>query len=434
MRPKILVFAAIISAFTLVLFGCCKDSATEPSNPQLEQIADNAQNTNRHIPLEVAMSSLEKFLKNNSQPTRSNALINGEYNVSIVSIDEPTRSNENSIGDILYCIDFHNDGGSAILSANTIINDPIICVTENGNIDADAISQTVKQLKDNDISNRNFTITENTLIEPEPKIIEDMISDYLIASISSGPVVSNNDNNSVENRYGPYIMTNWGQNSPFDIRMDGRTVGCVTVAVAQTMLYFQKQLPSMLFWGKGCSWESMLKVANCDSTIAVSAQPDDVKQVAYYLRQLHEDCNITRDGTGTVFGAKRALKKYGFSDTKVRFAVTSLGPRGKKHLEDAVQQIKEGRPVPVFAANQKCEGHAFVLDGFWTRAEGDYFHINWGWEGDGNGYFAYGVFQELDREYIDDIDNGNIVFPEIGETYHNYNFDRFIYYLFYENN
>ena len=48
-------------------------------------------------------------------------------------------------------------------------------------------------------------------------------------------------------------------------------------------------------------------------------------------------------------------------------------------------ELNQNRPIIYRAENQKGDGHAFILDGYTDK---DYFHVNWGWGGDCNGYFA----------------------------------------------
>ncbi len=49
------------------------------------------------------------------------------------------------------------------------------------------------------------------------------------------------------------------------------------------------------------------------------------------------------------------------------------------------QDLEEGLPILMGGADQYSGGHEFVCDG---RDAKGYFHINWGWEGEGNAYFS----------------------------------------------
>lgn len=53
-------------------------------------------------------------------------------------------------------------------------------------------------------------------------------------------------------------------------------------------------------------------------------------------------------------------------------------------LETLKKELKENGPVLYGGYTEDAAGHQFVFDGYDTK---DYFHVNWGWGGYGNGYF-----------------------------------------------
>ncbi len=67
-------------------------------------------------------------------------------------------------------------------------------------------------------------------------------------------------------------------------------------------------------------------------------------------------------------------------------------------------ELAEGRPA-VFGAFTGKEGHCFILDGY----DNGFFHVNWGWSGKANGYYAltgsdalHPVYQEPDGAPMND--------------------------------
>ena len=54
-------------------------------------------------------------------------------------------------------------------------------------------------------------------------------------------------------------------------------------------------------------------------------------------------------------------------------------------LSAVAKELEEGRPIYIAGRTINDEGHAFVCDGI--HADG-FIHINWGWEGAGDGYYA----------------------------------------------
>lgn len=52
-------------------------------------------------------------------------------------------------------------------------------------------------------------------------------------------------------------------------------------------------------------------------------------------------------------------------------------------------------------------GHAYIIDGYKKDNTGEYFHINWGWTGVLDGYYARGCFDEAQRYSIEkEFDSG----------------------------
>lgn len=62
-------------------------------------------------------------------------------------------------------------------------------------------------------------------------------------------------------------------------------------------------------------------------------------------------------------------------------------------------EIEAGRPV-LYSGQDVSVGHAFVCDGYETRGSETYFHINWGWGGTANAYFASDALNpSVSRDY-----------------------------------
>lgn len=57
-----------------------------------------------------------------------------------------------------------------------------------------------------------------------------------------------------------------------------------------------------------------------------------------------------------------------------------------------VSQLDKNLPVYMGATISGNDGHAFMIDGYTVTGDNKYFHINFGWEGYKNGYYAFGNF------------------------------------------
>ena len=197
----------------------------------------------------------------------------------------------------------------------------------------------------------------------------------------------------------------WGQSAPFNDlcpKMAGQRCpsGCVATAVSQIMYYWQ--YPEHGFGSHSYEWVNPVtqksKVLSADFENTVYAwgdmlgeyNPDSYTEeqaaaVAQLLYQVGIACEMdyNHDGSGSysVQYVPSALFKYfGYMPTTVFFL-----SNGVDEFEDLlINELQNGRPVYMSGASSSG-GHAFVCDGI---NEAGMFHINWGWDGSSNGYFA----------------------------------------------
>lgn len=196
--------------------------------------------------------------------------------------------------------------------------------------------------------------------------------------------------NDLTSRVGPLLTTTWNQR-PYYNYMIGSTkpLGCVTIAVAQLMKYYQypnyfnwSAMPNKLEYGYECPLTS-------------------------FLAQLHDELGVSDDGGTTDDKAESVLKKYGYNVQK------------KKHQTGSyyIPSYCSGAPSSL------ATGHAWVCDGYSStisktdyelyiletgnkdkfqytlidkeeeRQSHNFYYMNWGWGGkhDG-GYSEYGLY------------------------------------------
>ncbi len=212
----------------------------------------------------------------------------------------------------------------------------------------------------------------------------------------------------------------WNQSNPFNLRcieMEGKRVvtGCTATATAIVMRYHRwpdkgtGTLPSYKLAdsqsGKSYTvpevhldtlynWD-MMPVAKYDGTWSQEQQIE----VARLMRDVGVmiKSSYSSDGTGAfVSDIPAALVKHMFYDAGMTDDYKSL----YDNVEDWVARLEDNidRIGPVvygaYPEDPSSAGHAFVLDGY---DENDYFHINWGWGGNGDGYFVIPAFNDYTR-------------------------------------
>lgn len=364
------------------------------------------------IPIEEALSSLEDFLYTSEIKTKSVIDKISGYEVMVIGADElsiNTKSNQViTLPDtLLYAVNF-TDGGFALLSANTDLNESIICVTENGALSLD-----------NFISANSFLISSEQAVsvtnsmesdELEDVICQDAGKDYLYSLLTSAAILDyyGTTNITYEDpktkastsvKVGPLLQTKWTQDEPFDLYKD--PPGCAVIATAQIMAYNEKPV-SYDFKTVSVSWAT-LRTLYPSSDINSYGYPGTEYQVAHLAQELgnSSNCDVNSTGGTTIEKVKDTFEKYGYDVTKkIGCANADIRRITQQIVDERKPVYMRGQMKDIVTGEQK--GHAWVIDG----VNGDMFHINWGWHGDSDGYYSKGVFNTADLMSYDSSDPG----------------------------
>ncbi len=198
--------------------------------------------------------------------------------------------------------------------------------------------------------------------------------------------------------------TIWGQGKPFnnkcpEINGERTVTGCVATALSQIMYVHQyptkgtgshsyttesKQLEvSADFGSTTYDWANMIPNYT-DTGSYTTTQADAVATLMFHVG-VAADMDYTVDGSGAVSSiALAALTEY-FGYDKAIHVLPKDFMKEENLLQAIATDLQVGRPVYFSGVTVKQEGHAFVCDGM--KSDG-YLHINWGWNGMANGYFA----------------------------------------------
>jgi hypothetical protein len=198
----------------------------------------------------------------------------------------------------------------------------------------------------------------------------------------------------------PLLTSIWDQDTPFNYYCPPRTtqpnsqgkalVGCVATAMSQIMLYWrypnqgigshsyylqQVGTISANFGQTTYDWDGMLD--------DVSAFSDPVALLCFHAGVSVDMDYFDPNGSGA-FSADvpYAMRTYfGYSNTIQHMQRNSTPfTTWKGYIEDELDLLR-----PVYYSGQSSGGgHAFVCDGY--HSDGT-FHMNYGWEGYGNGWF-----------------------------------------------
>ncbi len=221
------------------------------------------------------------------------------------------------------------------------------------------------------------------------------------------------------NSIAPMITTNWDQATPYWNHCpefmhveDGDTIGelsytgCVATSMAQIMKYHN--------WPARCSQTIPSYTANYYDPYTEeygTFVTDALEPITFDWEHMRDTYTGAEDEVYTeavswlmLYAGCAAQMKYGLSasstsDPYIPKALNNYFDYDAKLVyrsdydqqawEDMIyNELANGRPMIYNGRAGSGGGHSFVCDGY---EYGDYYHINWGWGGMGNGYFVLSV-------------------------------------------
>ncbi len=218
----------------------------------------------------------------------------------------------------------------------------------------------------------------------------------------------------------PLISANWSQNSPYwnecpAFGADTCLTGCPATSLSMVFHYWKypKQqtpaVPSYTMPSYGVvlpeleptvfDWDNMLDEYTHGYT---DVQASAVAHLMRYIGQA-EEMDYTISGSGAYGNdVLRAVKFFEYDqNAQLLFKTDELGYANYSDSQwgTLIQtELNAGRPIVYLAYdNLTGGGHAFNVDGY--DANDDTYHINWGWNGRGNGYFAMNAFSYQDYTF-----------------------------------
>lgn len=195
--------------------------------------------------------------------------------------------------------------------------------------------------------------------------------------------------------------TQWGQGKPFNNMcpiVDGErsVAGCVATALSQIM--YKHRYPthgigshsyqlrngtqiSVDFSQATYDWENMIPRYNKSYT---QEQADAVAELMYHVGV---SCNMGYSPSASGAVSQMALQAmhtyFGYDAGLTPWLKDFMSE--DKILTAIAADLQQGLPIYMSGTTINYEGHAFVCDGMQSNG---YLHINWGWNGTGDGYYS----------------------------------------------
>lgn len=197
----------------------------------------------------------------------------------------------------------------------------------------------------------------------------------------------------------PLLQSNWSQGAPYNNQCPWDCpTGCVATAMAQVMYYWRHpaELPGVSSYttnilgismpdlpGIVVDWDNMLD----DYWLSAYSYASG-NAVATLMRYCGQACQMDYYPTGSSAGIDRqlqAMRSFSYNQTSIRLIKDDYPV--EEWIMMMLADLMSNEPI-LYTGYDESAGHAFVVDGY----DGSKFHINWGWAGTGNGYFALDAF------------------------------------------
>ena len=202
----------------------------------------------------------------------------------------------------------------------------------------------------------------------------------------------------------PLLSTTWGQDSPYNLYCpSGCPTGCVATAMAQVMYYTEIKASNTTTtttatipgYSKG---GHELPAIQANTTLYWSSMKDNYSSTetgtaAQAVATLMQCCGYSVEANYGPGGTQaqthlvaNALKSYFGYSTTTQYVSRSFYSYAN-WVALLYNELSQGRPV-LYNGSSVDNGHAFICDGYMYQGGTDMFHINWGWNGLSDSYFA----------------------------------------------
>lgn len=311
---------------------------------------------------------------------------------------------------LLYVVNYTDDEGYAVLSADRRLPTDIYAIAENGNVEeSDIYGENEEDFPIAllyESARGNISVTDSTTTDPvipnpgepiEPgNPMDPDLGEWIVTTWGPWHVYE-----SVPTK----LLTKWHQNSPFNDLVQPNYAGCTTIALLQILAY--NEYPVDHYISQLLVPFHLMKYQE-----VILADTPYAQSAALFVKEFHDmraDYHISGNST-LVFPdeARDHMEWLGYQNVVLHRDGTNC------NMSRIYSSLDNDYPVLISAMADKITagGHSWVIDGYrkerrfgakYGEETGDYYgqeveeremvHCNWGWSGGlHNGYFYAGVF------------------------------------------
>ncbi|NGP90060.1 C10 family peptidase [Fodinibius halophilus] len=396
-----LLFKRVFLPFLVLAFviSCQQQSVNGPSkNAEQTQDSDIVENTiskAQAVAVAESFANDYNFQKENllaGEPAKRKGRPKTVNNVLAVSNEDDQKS--------IYLINY-NDGGFAVVPADQRLS-PIQAYSSENSMPV-TTNDTIPGGLAIWLQQRMNTVDQYRKAKQKVSVGSEILWARLL-NVKGKRRLPPDDGGCEEwsNKVNPLISTTWGQANGYnnsaphmgcDYPSNGRAYsGCVATAMAQIINYHEHAS------GYNYNWSAMPNSYGSD-------------EVSLLMRDIGDEVNMDYgcDASGADDDDMApGLRHFGYS------SATQVGYEGTTNRYDVMNDLDDGDPVlfngyekdswlGIFPTNGN--GHAWVGDGYLQSKlcpTGNVylnFHMNWGWNGSYDGWYAFNNFDPADSKY-----------------------------------
>lgn len=419
-------FCCIFAASTL--FACTQEVINEvPAQAENEVEAMTALPKYRTYEEALAVAQEAIGMLGESSVTRSGKpRIVSTDDVQYITNTSSTRSDEEP-DTLMYVFNYEDNAGFAVVSANRATEE-LIAVTEQGNYVAGE-----------ETGNGGFDLYMN-MAQEYVRLVKPPLKDSIDNGMEEFTQIRvEYDIDTIS--YGPYLQVRWGQYWPYNLycyttNNKKAYTGCAATAIAQIATHYRHPAQIVINYNGNSNalslnWDDILKhsytrfiVPPYNESCYLCESVGGHQTIGHFVRQIGKYLSMD-------YGAIETQTPSASSPTKVGPALLNLGyTHGgyQNYSSDVVKNSLRQSQLVYMRGDDPVTGygHAWVIDGFRTLIETyvvyvkpdsqlfweilqedtstyQYCHMNWGWDGDSNGYFSAGIF---DTQRYTELDPG----------------------------
>lgn len=271
---------------------------------------------------------------------------------------------------------------------------------------------------------------KNTALEWWLKAIDEVATDMVVNGKAYVPILPDGNYQAAVT---PMLTSLWGQEEPYNNMCPPGTygygesrslTGCVATAVAQIMRYYKfpehgqgtafVYVPAGSINGRKYSVDFFEDYYDWDNMLDSYSRGYNIQQ-ADAVALLMYDCGVAFNMNYSP-SASGAFTKDAAQGLRQFFGYTKATMKERKNFSDeewmemVYGNLSDGKPLYYGANDIISGGHAFCIDGY--REDG-FVHVNWGWEGENNGYYDISLLNPKNYQFSENQDMIVDIMPDV---------------------